>query len=457
MVNKPDYDPNKPYDGYETFAGETENDKIQNMWRNSIVSDTFEPGSTFKNVTMIAALEEEVTYESEVFHCDGSVKFGDTNVRCWKTSGHGSQTLPEILANSCNVGFMTLGERLGAEKLNKYIEKLGFGRITGIDLPGEAAGIIKPTDQISEIDLATIAFGQTNTVTAIQLMQAFNAIANGGDLVQPHIMKEISHDDDENGARVIDETFNPKVVKDVLSEEKTALLRGYLEKTVSNDGPDGSFIQGYDVGGKTGTAEKVDPINGGYSKDKYIASMVALAPIDNPEITAFIAVDEPSTGKYYGGQVASPLMKEMLDEIFKYMNSPTAEGRFEISRNVIVPEIRGMSIEEAKKVLIDNGLDIEVEGNGSVVTSMEVYPGVSVKEGTKIKVYAKSNGKIEKEIMVPELKGCNEEFATTILKNLGLKYTFEGKGNVYHQDIAHGTLVDKNTTLKITLKEESQY
>ncbi len=185
--------------------------------------------------------------------------------------------------------------------------------------------------------------------------------------------------------------------------------------------------------------------------------MIALAPIDNPEITAFISVDEPSTGKYYGGQVASPLMKEMLTEIFEYMNSPAAKDRFEISRNIIVPEVRGLKIEEAEKILIENGLKIEVEGNGDVVTSMEVYPGVSVKENTTIKIFAKNNGKIEKSVMIPELKGSTKEFAASILENLGLKCTIEGSGTVYHQDIAHGTLVDKNTNVKITLKEESQY
>ena len=456
MVNKPDYDPNDPFSGYETFEGETDNDKIQNMWRNWLVSDTFEPGSTFKTVTMIAALEEGVVSDSDTFFCNGSVKFGNTTVHCWKHEGHGTQTLAEVLKNSCNVGMMEIGERLGIEKLNEYIYKLGFGKTTGIDLPGEASGIVKSSDTVSAIDLATISFGQTNTVTALQLMTAFNAIANGGDLIQPHIVKEISHED-ESGNRVIDETIKPITKKDVLSDESTALLRSYLERTVTKDGPDGSFVQGYNVGGKTGTAQKVDPETGTYSTNKYISSMIALAPVENPQITVFIAVDEASNGAYYGGEVAAPLMKELFEEVFKYMDSPLAKERFSIYKNVIIPDVRGKSIEEAKQILKENGLEAEVKGNGKTIVSMESYPGSTVKEGSTISITAKDNGQIEKEIIMPDLKGTTEEFATSVLDNLGLVYEFEGEGTVHSQSIVNGNKVVKGTKVTITLKEEYEY
>ena len=456
MVNKPDYDPNNPFSGYEGFDGETDNDKIQNMWRNWLVSDTFEPGSTFKTVTMIAALEKGLVSDSDTFVCNGSVKFGNTTVHCWKREGHGTQTLAEVLKNSCNVGMMEICERLGIENLNEYIYKLGFGKPTGIDLPGEASGIVKSSDTVSAIDLATISFGQTNTVTAMQLMTAFNAIANGGDLIQPHIVKEISHED-ESGNRVIDETIKPTVKKDVLSDESTALLRSYLERTVTKDGPDGSFVQGYNVGGKTGTAQKVDPTTGTYSTDKYISSMIALAPVENPQITVFIAVDEPSNGAYYGGEVAAPLMKELFEEVFKYMDSPLAKERFSIYKNVIIPDVRGKSIEEAKQILKENGLEAEVKGNGKTVVSMGTYPGSTVKEGTTISITAKDNGQVEKEIIMPDLKGSTEEFATSVLDNLGLVYEFQGEGTVDSQSIANGNKVVKGTKVTITLKKEYEY
>ena len=442
MVNKPDYDPNNPFSGYESFEGETDNDKIQNMWRNWLVSDTFEPGSTFKTVTMIAALEKGVVSDSDTFVCNGSVKFGNTTVHCWKHEGHGTQTLAEVLKNSCNVGMMEIGERLGIENLNEYIYKLGFGKTTGIDLPGEASGIVKSSDTVSAIDLATISFGQTNTVTTMQLMTAFNAIANGGDLIQPHIVKEISHED-ESGNRVIDETIKPIIKEDVLSDESTALLRSYLERTVTKDGPDGAFVQGYNIGGKTGTAQKVDPTTGTYSTDKYISSMIALAPVENPQITVFIAVDEPSNGVYYGGEVAAPLMKELFEEVFKYMDSPLAKERFSIYKNVIIPDVRGKSIEEAKEILKENGLEAEVNGNGKTIISMDSYPGSTVKEGTTISITAKDSGQVEKEIIMPDLKGTTEEFATSILDNLGLVYEFKGEGIVDSQSIASGNKVVK--------------
>ena len=456
MVNKPDYDPNNPFSGYEIFDGETGNDKIQNMWRNWLVSDTFEPGSTFKTVTMIGALEEGVVSDNDIFVCNGSVKFGNTIVHCWKHEGHGTQTLAEVLKNSCNVGMMEIGERLGIENLNEYIYKLGFGKTTGIDLPGEASGIVKSSDTVSAIDLATISFGQTNTVTSLQLMAAFNAIANGGELIQPHIVKEISHED-ESGNRVIDETINPIIKKDLLSDENTALLRSYLERSVTKDGPDGDFVQGYSVGGKTGTAQKVDPTTGTYSKDKYIASMIALAPVENPQITVFIAVDEPSNGVYYGGEVAKPLMKELFEEVFKYMDSPLAKERFSIYKNVIIPDVRGKSIEEAKEILKENGLEAEVKGSGKTVVSMDTYPGSTVKEGTTISITAKDNGQVEKEIIMPDLKGTTEEFAKSILDNLGLAYGFEGEGIVDSQSIASGNKVVKGTKVTMTLKKGYEY
>ena len=456
MVNKPDYDPNTPYEGYESFEGETENDQIQNMWRNWLGSDTFEPGSTFKTVTMVAALEEGLVSDDDIFVCNGSVKFGNTTVHCWKHEGHGTQTLAEVLKNSCNVGMMEIGQRLGIEKLNKYIYKLGFGKTTGIDLPGEASGIVKSSDTVSAIDLATISFGQTNTVTSLQLMTAFNAIANGGDLIQPNIVKEISHED-ESGNRIIDEEIKAAIKTDVLSDESTALLRSYLERTVTKDGPDGSFVQGYNVGGKTGTAQKVDPETGTYSKDKYISSMIALAPVENPQITVFIAVDEPSNGAYYGGEVAAPLMKELFEEVFKYMDSPLAKERFSIYKNVIIPDVRGKSIEEAKEILKANNLEAEVKGNGKTIVSMDTYPGATVKEGTTITITAKDSGQVEKQVIMPDLKGNTEEFATSILNNLGLLYEFEGEGNVYSQSVTAGNKVVKGTKVTITLKKEFEY
>ena len=456
MASTPGYDPNNPYEGYESFEGDTENDKIQNMLRNSIVSDTYEPGSTFKIITMAAAMEEGLIHDDDVFVCNGSKTFGDVQVHCWNLSGHGEQTAAEILKNSCNVGFMELGARLGAEKLNEYIKKLGFGNITGIDLPGEAEGIVKSTNSISDIDLATIVFGQTNTLNALQLLTAVNAVANGGNLIQPHIVKEITHKD-SNGNTIVDKTIEGKTTENVLSEKTSATLREYLERTATQDAGAGTFVQGYDIGGKTGTAQKVDIETGSYSADKYIASMVAMTPVDDPQLTVYISVDEPSTGVYYGGQVASPLMKKLFSHIFAYIESPTGKASYSISKDVVIPEVRGKSIEEAKSILEENGLGCEINGDGNTIVSINPYPGTTVKAGSKITLTASSKSSIDNKIIMPDLAGTTVEFAINLLDNLGLQYEYEGSGKVVEQSISSGELISSGTKVKLVFKEESEY
>ena len=452
MVNKPDFDPNNAFDGFEDFSGETDGEKLQKMWRNSLVNDTFEPGSIFKVVTMVTALEEGIASESDTFECGGSLQVGSHTIKCWKTSGHGSQILPQILQNSCNVGFMKLGEKIGKETLNEYIKKLGFGKTTGIDLPGEASGIVKKTESITESDLATISFGQTNTVTAIQYMQAFNALANGGSLIQPHILKEVSHYDN-TGTKIVDETFEPVISKNVLSAESTATLRDYLERTVNEGGSNKSYIEGYHIGGKTGTAQKVNSVTGGYESGKYISSMAAMAPIDSPEITAFISIDEPSNGAYYAGVVTAPLMKILLTDIFNYMDSEFSEDYNAVARDILIPEIRGKSIEEAKKILKDVNLEYNIEGSGESVTNTQPYPGYTVKEGTKITIYtgdAVDNNKVS----MPDLTGFSVISAEDVLDNLGIKYILEGDGFVIDQSIPAGEVITTGSNVRLTLSDD---
>ena len=452
MVNKPDFDPNNPFDGFEDFSGETDGEKLQKMWRNSLVNDTFEPGSIFKVVTMVTALEEGIASESDTFECGGSLQVGSHTIKCWKTSGHGSQILPQILQNSCNVGFMKLGEKIGKETLNEYIKKLGFGKTTGIDLPGEASGIVKKTENITESDLATISFGQTNTVTAIQYMQAFNALANGGSLIQPHIMKEVSHYNSDD-TQVIDETYEPVIFKDVLSDKSTATLRDYLERTVNEGGSNKSYIEGYHIGGKTGTAQKVNSVTGGYESGKYISSMAAMAPVDSPEITAFVSIDEPSNGAYYAGVVTAPLMKILLTDIFNYMDSEFSEDYNAVVREVLIPEIRGKSIEEAKKILKDVNLEYNIEGSGEIVTNTQPYPGYTVKEGTKITIYtgdAVDNNKVS----MPDLTGLSVTSAKDILDDLGIKYSLEGDGFVIDQSIPAGEVITTGSNVRLTLSDD---
>ncbi len=453
MVNKPDFDPNNPYEGAENYEGANLAEKVQKMWRNHLVNDTFEPGSIFKVVTMIGNLEEGLVNENDTFTCNGSLKIGPHTIKCWKTSGHGTQILPEILQNSCNVGFMEIGKRIGKEKLNEYIKKLGFGQVSGIDLPGEAKGIIKKTENINEADLATISFGQTNTVNAVQYMTAYNSIINGGDLIQPHIMKEITYTDEE-GKKVIEKSFEPNIV-DVLSEEKTAILRDYLERTVSYGGSSKAYVEGYHIGAKTGTAQKVNPRGGGYESGKYISSLAGFAPADNPQVTVFISIDEPGTGTYYAGQIVAPLANILFTDIFNYMSENMPKDDIEsIVKEVVIPEIRGLKVDEAKKILKEYNIGYNIQGNGDIITDVKPYPGYTIKENSKINI---DTGEIEsynKYVVMPDLRGCTLEVATKILDDLGITFSYDGEGTITKQSIQKGEVITKGTNVKLVLNEE---
>ncbi len=450
MVNKPDFNPNNPYEGADKFEGANDSDKLQKMWRNRLVNDTFEPGSIFKVFTAITGLEENVVNKDTQFVDNGSISVGGINPKCWKAGGHGVQNFPEIIKNSCNVGFVELGQMIGKEKLSASISKFGFGKVSGIDLPGEAQGIVKPLNKISDADLATIAFGQTNTVNSVQYMAGFNAIANGGTLIQPHVMKEVSHND-ENNVNIVDETFKPKATT-VASSEKTAELRSYLEGVVTGGSGAGTFIDGYHIAGKTGTAQKV--INGRYQEGKYISSFVGMAPYNDPKVTVMITIDEPSNGQYYAAQVAVPCAKPLFTDIFSYLNSKFAdENEGQITRDVVIPEVRNMKKADAEKVLKDAKLDFNIDGDGESVMSITPYPGYSVKEGSKVNLHTNSDG-TDNNVVMPDVRGYSKEDAASLLNNLGITAAFEGNGAVSAQDISSGEVVTKGTTVKLTLSSD---
>ena len=447
MVNKPDFDPNNPRNGAEKFDGKDNNDKVQKMWRNRLVNDTFEPGSIFKVFTTISGLENNMVNKNTQFEDSGSISVGGITVKDAE-QGLGTQSLFQIFQNSSNVGYVKLGQILGKEKLCETIDKFGFGKASGIDLPGEAPGIVKPVNKVSEADLATISFGQTNTVNSVQYMAAFNAIANGGTLIQPHVMKEVTHND-ENNVNIVDETFKPKT-STVASPEKTAELRTYLEGVVTGGSGAGTFIEGYHIGGKTGTAEKV--IDGKYGEGKYISSFVGMAPANDPKVTVMITVDEPSNGKYYAAEVAVPYVKPLFTDIFNYINSKFSdENSGRIAKDVVIPEVRNMKVANAKKILKDARLDCNIDGDGEKIVNMTPYPGSSVKEGSQITLYTSSDATYNNNVVMPDVRGYSKEDATYLLKSIGIVPTFDGNGTVLEQDIAQEEVISKGTTVKLTL------
>ncbi|MCH3964193.1 MAG: stage V sporulation protein D [Clostridium sp.] len=448
MVNKPDYNPNDPWIEGKTY------DELQKSWRNRAVSDTFEPGSIFKVVTADTALEtNSVDVDKDTFVCDGSITIGNRTIHCWKSTGHGTQKFPDILKNSCNVGFAQLGKMIGKDKLNAYIQKFGFGQKTGIDLPGEAKGIIKSTKDISDIDLATISFGQANTVTMVQYLRAFNTVANGGYLITPHLMKEIGHYDENKNQEVVDSKYDlsGKNKQKIIDSSKAAQLRGYLERVVSDGGGKNAFIDGYHIAGKTGTAQKAGV--GGYQSGKYIASFAGMAPSSNPKITLLVSIDEPDPSNYYAAQTAAPAAKQLFLDIFNYLAMKSDASSEEIARsmlkNVVVPDVRGMKVSDAESTLKKMNLVPESDDKGEYVVDMNPKPGYTIKEGSKVLLYTSQSQDYNRVVTVPDVQGMSPDNVVSVFNTLGLKAQFDGNGMADEQSIEPGKEVQKGTVINI--------
>lgn len=311
MVNKPDYDLESPQ-----LAAKT-SEELNMLWKNSSVENVFEPGSIFKVITAAAAMENGTSKENDKFICNGFLNVSGRTINCWETRGHGTENFIDLLKNSCNVGFMEVGKKLGKDKLYTFTKKLGFGQKTGIDLPDEASGIVKNVKAMNDVDLATMSFGQGISVTQVQYMAAFNSIANGGTWIKPHIMRNLVHYND-NGAVVVDKKFDDFQKKQVLDTTLTSTLRGYMEKVVSEGVGSNAYIKELQIGGKTGTAQKVND-KGVYENKKYMSSFAGLAPVTDPKITLIVTIDEPDPSNYYAGQVAAPVAKDLFSEIFNYI------------------------------------------------------------------------------------------------------------------------------------------
>lgn len=315
MVNKPDYDPNNP-NGAKNQTGE----QIAASWKNNAVQNTFEPGSIFKVITSYAAMAENVVNDDTRFNDPGYVIVDGVRINEWNLIGFPSQTFQDIIKNSSNVGFVDLGVNLlGKDKLFKYINLFGFGKKTGIDLPGESTGIVRSIDKTNKVDLANISFGQGISLTAMQYLAAFNSVANGGDWIRPHIMKEIVHTDSNTNKTVVDTTYNDLGEKKILDPNIASTLRTYLRKVVTEGVGAAADVPGLDIAGKTGTAQK-SSTTGGYAPGKYMASFAGMAPENDPKITMLVSIDEPDPSKYYAGQTAAPVAKDLFKKIFDYMN-----------------------------------------------------------------------------------------------------------------------------------------
>ena len=358
---------------------EVPRDDLQELFDQSKVkpvTDIYEPGSTFKILTLAAALEEGVTSLEDRFYCPGYRMVDGVRIKCWRTIGHGSQTLKEAFANSCNCCFMDLALRLGVDKFYEYMQNFGLGQKTGIDITGEGSGMLMSKNLVKNVDLARMGFGHAIALTPIQLLTAVSSIVNGGTRIVPHILKCVC---DLNGNEIKAEELQSRV--GVIKKETSALLNELLEFAENKTGKY-TFVEGYNVGGKTGTAQKYKE-SGGIDQGKYISSFVGTYPANNPEYLVFIMVDEPSAGAYYGSIVAAPYGKMVFSKMFEYLGEEKQDESI-IIEYVEMPDVVGMSLTEACLTLKDLGLDYEIDGEGEYIIQQLPPIGTSLAKGTTI-------------------------------------------------------------------------
>ncbi|NGQ93713.1 stage V sporulation protein D [Brevibacillus sp. SYP-B805] len=373
MGSRPTYEPDK----YRDYPQEVYN-------RNLPIWKTYEPGSTFKIVTLAAALNEGVVNLNEYFYDPGYITVAGKRLRCWKRQGHGQETMLEVVENSCNPGFVTMGQRLQKERLFDYIKKFGFGQKTGIDLLGEENGLLFDLKKVGPVELGTTSFGQGVSVTPIQQMVAVAAAINGGKVLKPYIAKEW-----RSGTmhEIIGRT-EPTVVRQVITAATSEKVRNALESVVARGTGRQAYIEGYRVGGKTGTAQKVR--NGRYVDGEYIVSFIGFAPADDPKILVYFAVDNPKA-LAFGGLIAAPSVRNIIESSLQYMQVPkrpspiAREYKYPDRRYYEVPDLTGLTLNEIAASYYM--MPLVVSGKGSHVVKQSPEPGVKVEEGAKIRIY----------------------------------------------------------------------
>lgn len=477
MATKPDFDVNAyndisqfvnlavNLDENEALKGyNSENDEVsekatnlimQKMWRNKAISDTYEPGSTFKVITAAIALEENVVNESSSFYCPGYKVIGDRQIRCHKRDGgHGSQSFVQGVQNSCNPVFMDLGLRIGSDKFQEYFKAFGYTEKTGIELNGESGSVYYQKAKLSETDIATSSFGQGFSITPIQHICAISAAINGGNLMKPMIVKEIR---DENG---VIKSYQPEIRNKVISEKTSQKMREILESVVSSPSGSGknAYIKGYRIGGKTGTSEK------GRNNDKRIASFVGFAPADDPEIVCLIIMDEPQCAVKYGGTICAPVVGSVIEETLEYMGIERQFTEEEaIADTISVPEVRGKSVEEARKILNDAGFKVRRKGTeeNDIVVDQLPKPGAAIIENSTVIIYTEE---IDPENLttVPDVSGMTVNAARQQLEDYGLNFEAVGAGlkstygaYAFKQSIEPGSKVQPATVVSVEFRHES--
>lgn len=453
MATYPDYNLNDPYtpneslsEGWDKLSSQEQSNKLYSMWRNRAVLDTYEPGSTFKIIAASIGLEEKIveTDTAGDFYCGGSETVSGTRINCANRSRHGSQSLRNALENSCNPALIQLGQRIGVSTFYKYLDAFGFFKKTGIDLPSEGTSSFWKEKNVGPVELATMSFGQRFTITPMQFVKAAAAIANEGKLVTPHVVKEI-----ENPDTGTVKTIQTNEERQVISEDTANKIKDMMKSVVETGGGKYAQVKGYEIGGKTGTSE-ADP---NHPENGYVASFLAIAPVDNTKIVLLLTLYAPKVRNHYGGSIAAPAVSQMLSEILPYLDIPSNnsdEGNVEL---VSVPNVTNKTIAEAQKILKAAGLEYSSVGDADNIVSEQVpKSGTQLQKNGIVKIYAE--GKDERVSQtVPDLKGVSLAQAKVMLKARNLNISSKGTGIVIAQDPKAGTSVDEGTVINVTLQE----
>lgn len=468
MSTKPDYNLNSPYDldeisqqKLDAFVG-TEDEKsayrkelLEGLWKNKVITELYEPGSTFKLITSAMALEENAVTPTEHFYCSGSKSVGGYNIGCHKTTGHGSETFEEGLQNSCNPVFMELAERIGKNKFYEYFEAYGFTEKTGIDLAGEVSSIYHTDiNGFNQTELAVYSFGQTFKITPIQQITGVSAVANGGSLLKPHIVKALV-DDDGN----VIKSYDTELVRKVNSQETSDTVMEYLMNGINVGSTKNAYVKGYKIAAKTGTSQKRDK-----EGNLYIGSCVAFAPADDPQIAILVGIDEPSNGAYYGGVIAAPVVSSVLSEVLPYLNiEPSLTEDEASSSDAAVSDYRGLSVESAEEQAAKSGFSVKVIGKGDVVTEQLPRQGGKIPAGGVVILYT-DNVAPSESVTVPDVTNYSPAQANRVLVNAGLNVRMEGAyresvdGSIaVKQSPEAGTAVKPGTVVEVEFRHMDSY
>lgn len=452
MATYPDYNLNTPFEpneslsqGWNELSSEEKSNSLYKMYSNKVVNETFEPGSIFKVIMASVALEEDIT-ETDIsgdFYCSGSMQVADKNINCAKTSGHGSESLRNALENSCNPALIQLGQRIGANTLYKYFNAFGLFSKTGIDTAGESSSQFHSLNSVGPVELATMSFGQRFTITPLQMITAACAIANDGVLVKPRLITKIENPDTKVVTNV-----DIEEVRQVISPETAAKVRGMMRSVVEDGGGQSGAVKGYTIGGKTGTSEP-DP---NHPENGYVASFLAIAPVENTKVVALLSLYGPQGKSHFGGVIAAPVVSQVLSEVLPYLGIPSNDNSSE-SNGIKIPDLKNKTVEEAKQILKDLGINCLTSANSSeIITSQTPKAGTSISQNGFVRLYtAENNSSVSTS--VPDLKGKSLTQATAALKAKNLNIQATGSGIVVSQDPAVGSSVEEGSIVRVTLQK----